>query len=65
VHRTNVMYGAGSLNLWDAYSWRCIIMPGIPMRRIDANAACTLKYGSPAWEYTTNPRWAHSWMCRR
>lgn len=64
-HRTNVLYSAGPLNLWDAYSWRCTLPPGIPTIGVDANAACTLRYGSPAYSYTTNPKWAHSWMCRR
>lgn len=62
---TNVLYSAGPLNLWDAYSWRCTLPPGIPTIGIDANSACTLKYGRGATAFTTNPGWAHSWQCRR
>jgi hypothetical protein len=64
-HRTNVLYSAGPLNLFSAYSWRCTLPPGIPTDDIDVNAACRWKYGNGAYGYTTNPGWAHSWQCRR
>ncbi len=63
---TNVLYNAGPMNLWDAYSWQCTLTPAIPTGMgIDVNSACTLRYGRPAYAYTTNAKWAHSWMCRR
>lgn len=64
-HRTNVLYSAGPLNLFSAYSWRCTLPPGIPTDDIDVNAACRWKYGKGAYGFTTNPGWAHSWQCRR
>ena len=37
----------------------------IPGDGVDMNAACTLKYGSPAYSFVGDPHQAHSWMCRR
>jgi len=64
-HGTNVLFSAGPLNLFDAYSWRCTLPPGSPVDGIDVNAACRWQYGNGAYGYTTNRNWAHSWQCRR
>lgn len=65
MHRTNVLFSAGPLNLFDAYSWRCTLPPGVPVDGIDVNAACRWQHGANAYVFTTNPKWAHSWQCRR
>lgn len=57
-HRTNVLFSAGPLNLFSAYSWRCTLPSAIPVDGIDVNAACRLQYGGGAYGFTTNPGWA-------
>lgn len=64
-HRTSLLFNAGPIDLFNAYTWRCTLPPGIPVDDIDVNAACRWKYGGNAYGFTTNPGWAHSWQCRR
>jgi hypothetical protein len=65
-HGTNIIYSAGPMNLSDPYSWHCTLPPYfIPGDGVDMNAACTLKYGSPAYSFVGDAHQAHSWMCRR
>lgn len=62
----NVLAAAGPADLFNAYSWRCGRTPWIwDGGGVDFNRVCTMQYGAPAYAYTTNPKWAHSWMCRR
>lgn len=62
----NVLAAAGPSDLYNAYSWKCGRTPWIwDGGGVDMNAVCTMQYGSPAYAYTDNPHWAHSWNCRR
>jgi hypothetical protein len=62
----NILAAAGPMDLFNAYSWKCATTPWIwNGPGIDMNAVCTMQYGSPAWAFTDNPHWAHSWHCRR
>lgn len=62
----NILGAAGPMDLFNAYSWKCATTPWIwNGPGVDMNAVCTLQYGSPAWAFTDNPHWAHSWHRRR
>ncbi|WP_162625290.1 hypothetical protein [Mycolicibacterium llatzerense] len=62
----NILGAAGPMDLFNAYSWKCATTPWIwNGPGVNMNAVCTMQYGSPAWAFTDNPHWAHSWHCRR
>jgi hypothetical protein len=58
-------YNARPQDAFNAYSWGCFYVNINWSSGVDFNRACTIKYGSPAYAYSNNPKWAWSWMCRR
>jgi hypothetical protein len=51
-------YNARPTDAFNAYSWGCFYVNINWSSGVDFNRACTIKYGSPAYSYSNNPRWA-------